>query len=123
MTREEYEKLKVEATRDLEAIERVYNLTQRSEKRPGLATSPTGHEENGAMPLGRGKLLKNMRKAINDFEGDFTIHDVVEALKALDLRANKGSIRPSLRRLEKAGMIKIVTQGVRRRAAVYQKAR
>ncbi len=123
MTREEYEQLKKEVTRDLEAIERVYSLTQRSDKRLDLATSLTGREENGAMPLGRGRLIKNMKKAINGFAGDFTIHDVVEALKAQDLRANKGSIRPALRRLEKAGMIKVVTQGIGRRAAVYQKAR
>jgi hypothetical protein len=141
MTRDEYERLKRQAEEDyrknVEALDRVFRMSQllgevedeetsdneqprlRSASLLGIPESPSTSPERSL--IAKGDVTRAVNETVRRMRDRFTILDIVQDLGRHQIRIQKGSIRPVLRKLEQDGVIKIVTQGIGRAPTIYEK--
>ena len=109
-----YDAARAEYEKTVEALQRVYALLHPEKADQGTAAGPRAR---------RGALAKAIMEALGQVPADFTVNDVLGAIraKAPELGAKQPSVSSFLRRLVMGGEISQVQKGKGQRPSVYRK--
>jgi hypothetical protein len=125
VTLREYQRLRDQIEdryrRDLEALERVWQLAGGGEAPTLSADAPA--DQSGAARFDHGQVERLVRVTVQKFGDEFTVHQVREYIRRQRPEfagVPRASISSALRRLAASGRLIVVEQGVGKRPSRYR---
>jgi hypothetical protein len=136
MTRTEYEMLRRKLTEEYEqnvaALDRVFKMQAMFAEDSGRGSngkmstpstpkaSPEGKEDKSDAGE-HGYIIRTLREILPDLPHVFTILDVAQQYKNLNVDAEMPSIRSALKRMTERKEVRVIEQGIGRRPSRYSK--